>query len=114
MAADGARVGGRPRRPLVASSATAAAAAARGRSATAAGDATPEVASGPLEACRFRAERDADRAEQIVVRLEGDALHVSTRANRAFDETASSFFERDWPDWLTGRIYDMKADADLP
>ena len=55
-------------------------------------------------------ERDAHRAEQIVVRLDGDTLHVSTRPNRPFDESAKSFFERDWPDWLTGRIYRPGAD----
>ena len=32
----------------------------------------------PLEAYRFRTERDADRTEQIVVRLDGDSLHIST------------------------------------
>ena len=28
-------------------------------------------------------------------------------AEPAFDEGAKSFFERDWPDWLTGRIFDV-------
>lgn len=72
------------------------------------GEAVPEIAGRPLEAVRFRVERDAHRAEQIVVRLADDALQVSTRPNRPFDETARSFFERDWPDWLTGRIYDLE------
>ena len=54
-------------------------------------------------------ERDADRAEQIVVRLDGGAVRVETRPNRTFDEGARSFFERDWPDWLTGRIFDLGA-----
>ena len=37
------------------------------------------------------------------------ALDIATRPNRPFDETARSFFERDWPDWLTGRIFDLGA-----
>ena len=72
-----------------------------------AGPCCPDTAGGPLEAFRFRAERDTDRAEQIVVRAEAGGLTVATRPNRPFDETAKSFFERDWPDWLTGRIFDL-------
>ena len=73
----------------------------------AAGSSLPEAASGPLEAYRFRAEREADRAEQLVVRREGEGFRVTPRPNRRFDESAGSFFERDWPDWLTGRVYDL-------
>jgi len=69
------------------------------------GEALPLTGEGPLEAYRFRMERDADRAEQIVVRKDRDGLHISKRSNRPFDESARSFFERDWPDWLTGRIF---------
>ena len=74
-----------------------------------AGESLPLTAEGPLEPYRFRMERDADRAEQIVVRLYGGAVRVETRPNRTFDEGARSFFERDWPDWLTGRIFDLGA-----
>jgi hypothetical protein len=62
-----------------------------------------------LQDCRFRKEREVHRKEQIVVRLDGDEIRLSTRANRTFDESARSFFERDWPAWLTGRIYDLDA-----
>lgn len=75
----------------------------------AAGDLVPSTRTGALEAFRFRKECDDQRGEQIAVRLEGDAFRVSTRPNRPFDEAAKSFFERDWPDWLTGHIYDFSA-----
>lgn len=75
------------------------------------GESLPLARSGPLQDYRFRKERDAHREEQIVVRLDGDAIRLSTRANRSFDESARSFFERDWPAWLTGRIYDLDADG---
>lgn len=75
-----------------------------------AGPSLPQTAAGPLDAFRFRAERDADRESQIVVRAEGDSMTVATRPNRGLDEAARSFFERDWPDWLTGRIYDLDPD----
>ena len=74
------------------------------------GESLPVFRSGPLEDYRFRKERDTQKSEKIVVRLDGETLHVSIRPNRPFDESAKSFFERDWPDWLTGRIYDPDAD----
>ncbi|RXT20898.1 oxidoreductase [Rhizobium leguminosarum] len=72
------------------------------------GESVPLASEGPLEEYRFRRERETDRDKQIVVRLDGDEIRLSTRANRTFDESAASFFERDWPAWLTGRIYDRR------
>ncbi|RFB96497.1 oxidoreductase [Rhizobium leguminosarum bv. trifolii] len=74
------------------------------------GESLPHARTGPLEEYRFRREHEEDRNEQIVVRLEGDEMRLSKRANRSLDETARSFFERDWPAWLTGRIYDLSVD----
>jgi succinate dehydrogenase/fumarate reductase flavoprotein subunit len=73
------------------------------------GDAVPAVRAGTLDDYRFRKERDEHRAEQLVVRFDGSAMTFRVRANRTLDETEKSFFERDWPDWLTGEIY-----RDLP
>ena len=74
-----------------------------------AGSSLPETSSGPLAAYRFRAERDVDRGEQLVVRRDGDGFIVELSPNRTFDEKSRSFFERDWPAWLTGRVYDLEA-----
>ncbi|OWV79485.1 oxidoreductase [Rhizobium sp. R634] len=74
------------------------------------GESLPLARAGPLQDYRFRKERPAHREEQIVVRLDGDQIGLSTRANRTFDEKARSFFERDWPAWLTGRTYDLARD----
>jgi succinate dehydrogenase/fumarate reductase flavoprotein subunit len=74
------------------------------------GESLPLAHSGPLQEYRFRKERQAHREEQIVVWLDGDEIRLSTRRNRMFDEGAKSFFERDWPAWLTGGIYDLEAD----
>ena len=70
-----------------------------------AGARVPEGRSGPLDAYRFREEGAGDREEQITLRLSGDAFAVATRPNRRLDEHRRAFFERDWPDWLTGAIY---------
>lgn len=72
------------------------------------GQGLPMAATGPLRDVRFRNERPEDRARQIRVRLESGVLHLQERPNRGFDDQARSFFERDWPAWLTGAIYDIK------
>ncbi|WP_102960311.1 FAD-dependent oxidoreductase [Mangrovicella endophytica] len=69
------------------------------------GECLPSARIGALDDCRFRKERAEHRREQIVVVMDGTGMAVSTRANRTFDESARSFFERDWPDWLTGRVF---------
>lgn len=76
-----------------------------------AGAMLPQASGGALDAYRFRAERDGDRDEQLMVIYNGDGFLVGARANRSFDETTRSFFERDWPDWLTGRVYDLGASS---
>jgi succinate dehydrogenase / fumarate reductase flavoprotein subunit len=42
--------------------------------------------------------------------MDGSDIKVSTRPNRTFDDNVKSFFERDWPDWLTDNIYDLDGD----
>jgi succinate dehydrogenase / fumarate reductase, flavoprotein subunit len=71
------------------------------------GEAVPSARLEDLQNYRFRPERDSDRHQQIVVRLQDGELIVSTRPNRSLNESARSFFERDWPDWLIGRIFDL-------
>lgn len=71
------------------------------------GQSVPQSSRGPLEEFRFRKELDVHRDEQIVVRYDSNAIQTMTRPNRRFDEMAKSFFERDWPAWLTGGIYDL-------
>ncbi len=71
------------------------------------GELVPNVTAGPLQEFRFRREKDDHRNEQIIVRLKDEGMVISTRPNRVFDESRKSFFERDWPAWLTGRIYDL-------
>lgn len=70
-----------------------------------AGEGVPQSRRGPLDAYRFRAERDEDKSTQIVLSMSNEAIKIRISANRPFDETARSVFERDWPAWLTGGIY---------
>jgi succinate dehydrogenase / fumarate reductase flavoprotein subunit len=73
------------------------------------GDHVPQARSGPLEDFRYIRERDEDRVEQIHVRLEGATFVCETRPIRRRDRDGRPFFERDWPDYLTGAIHDPSA-----
>jgi succinate dehydrogenase / fumarate reductase, flavoprotein subunit len=70
------------------------------------GDRTPQARNGPLEEFRFIPERVLDRAEQILVRFEAGRFLRETRPIRRRDRAYMPFFERDWPDFLTGAIHD--------
>ena len=62
-----------------------------------------------MNAFRFRAEHSQDGDEQIFVTFKDHKFSIQTRPNRQFDESARNFFERDWPAWLTGQIFDARG-----
>jgi succinate dehydrogenase / fumarate reductase flavoprotein subunit len=78
------------------------------------GAAVPQSAHGPLEAYRFRQERAEDRESQILICWTKGGMQISTRPNRTLDDTARTFFERDWPAWLTGAIRTTPWPKDQP
>ena len=69
------------------------------------GDRTPQARSGPLSEVRFVSERDEDRREQIHVRFHDGKFVCKPRPIRQRDRDYRPFFERDWPDYLTGAVY---------
>ena len=75
------------------------------------GASVPHARTGSLPHVRFRPERSEDKGAQILVRMVGDSMEMSTRPNRTLDSAAKSFFERDWPAWLTGDIFDLGKGA---
>lgn len=75
------------------------------------GDAVPDAKTGPLGDFRFRSETTEDHEKQILVRLMDSDIHISERPNRIIDDNVKSFFERDWPAWLTGAIYDLDTET---
>lgn len=77
------------------------------------GQGVPLSKDGPIADFRFRVEQPVHQDEQIVIQLIGSDFVIKTRPNRTFDESAKSFFERDWPDWLTGGIFDLGKTADV-
>ncbi len=83
----------------------------RGARAICAPDGThvPDARTGAVEDVRFVSERAEHRAEQIHVRLDAGAFVCEARPIRRRDRDRKAFFERDWPDFLTGAIYDGAA-----
>ena len=67
---------------------------------------TPEARTGPLHDVRFVSEREKDRSEQILVRLRDGKFVCEPRPIRQRDRDDRPFFERNWPDYLTGAIHD--------
>jgi len=78
------------------------------------GGSLPLSPNGALSDVRFRPEREEDKQSQILVRLQGDKFVITTRPNRSFDTDVKSFFERDWPAWLTGDIFDADGKRNSP
>jgi succinate dehydrogenase/fumarate reductase flavoprotein subunit len=70
------------------------------------GDRIPEARVGKLDDVRFVSERTEDRAEQIHVRFDAEAFVCDARPIRRLNRDDKLFFERDWPDFLTGAIHD--------
>ncbi len=70
------------------------------------GERVPLARTGPLDDFRFLPERAEDRTEQILIRLDEERRVIRTRAIRSCDRARRPFFERDWPDFLTGAIFD--------
>jgi succinate dehydrogenase/fumarate reductase flavoprotein subunit len=70
-----------------------------------AGDQVPHTRHGLLEEMRFRSERAQDRQEQILVSRTDNGFELHTRSLRGVDQGERPFFERHWPDFLTGAIY---------
>lgn len=69
------------------------------------GDQVPMTRNGPLEDYRFISERAQDREEQIRVKIVGSRCVTSTSELHMFEIQERPFFERNWPDYLTGTIY---------
>lgn len=69
------------------------------------GECVPVTRKGTLEDYRFRRERVEDKNEQIVVRWTNSEMTIVTRKPRELQQKERPFFERNWPHYLTGTIY---------
>jgi succinate dehydrogenase / fumarate reductase, flavoprotein subunit len=74
-----------------------------------AGERVPLARTGAIEDVRFIPERESDRAEQIHVHMHDGEFFCEARPIRRRDRNFRPFFERDWPDFLTGAIHAFSA-----
>ncbi len=69
------------------------------------GTVVPKARSADLEAYRFLEERRADQGLKIALQYRDGAFEVHQRALRGMEDPQKIYFEKNWPAWLTGRIY---------
>lgn len=71
------------------------------------GQHVPEARLGPLEEFRFRAERPEDRGVQLRVKRDPATgrFAVTPHPIRPLGSMDGLYFEKNWPDFLTGEIY---------
>lgn len=69
------------------------------------GDVAPQTREGELTAFRFLSENPAHREEQLQVRWQNGEFAVEAKPLRPLGDLSTIFFEKNWPDYLTGGIY---------
>lgn len=69
------------------------------------GEYVPCACDGELEDFRFIAEQLKDRENQLHVSWVNKEFILDTRGLRSMDNLDAIFFEKNWPDYLTGEIF---------
>jgi succinate dehydrogenase / fumarate reductase flavoprotein subunit len=75
------------------------------------GNQVPQGRHGPLEELRFLPERQQDRQQQILVRRSGQGFALRIRPLPQVPSGERPFFEKHWPDFLTGAIYERETEV---
>lgn len=70
-----------------------------------AGDVQPESREEPLSRFRFLSEKTSLRDEQLCVTWRNNEFAIYSKPLRKCGDLKSIFFEKNWPDFLTGQIY---------
>ncbi len=69
------------------------------------GTVVPKASNTDLAAYRFIEEREADRATKIVLQYDAGTFDIQKRELRDMEDPQQIFFEKNWPDYLSGNIY---------
>ncbi|SFR19190.1 Succinate dehydrogenase/fumarate reductase, flavoprotein subunit [Enterobacter sp. kpr-6] len=69
------------------------------------GDVQPESREEPLGQFRFLSEKTSLRQEQLCVTWRNNEFAIYSKPLRNCGDLQSIFFEKNWPDFLTGQIY---------
>ncbi|WP_390254068.1 FAD-binding protein [Brenneria goodwinii] len=69
------------------------------------GEETPTTRAGALEQYRFLTEKPEHKQQQLFVRYRPSGFSVTPKPLRSLGDLDAIFFEKNWPDFLTGEIY---------
>ena len=69
---------------------------------------TPDTVLGPLQEFSLVPENKALRNEKIITWYQDDSLHCATRAIKPAAQTDTIYFEKNWPDFLTGQVFNER------
>ena len=65
-----------------------------------------DTVNGIIDGLRVVPEREADRQIKLVLRWDGAAFSIEERPIRQREDLSKIFFEKNWPDYLTGGIFE--------
>ncbi|EKY3197194.1 FAD-binding protein [Cronobacter turicensis] len=71
------------------------------------GECVPQTRSGTCEAWRFRPERDEDKHCKFTIRYQQGRFILGKKPLRTLPDLSKIYFERNWPDFLTGKIFSL-------
>lgn len=69
------------------------------------GECVPQIRSGACEAWRFRPERDEDKHCKFTIRYQNERFILKKKPLRTLPDLSKIYFERNWPDFLNGKIF---------
>lgn len=70
------------------------------------GACVPQIRNGLCEEWRFRPEREEDKHHRMVIKFSDGEFTVNKQSLRTMPDTRKLYFEKNWPDFLTGKIYE--------
>ena len=73
------------------------------------GEHVPFSREGELADFRFISERQQDRKTQLQVRWLNEEFIIEERELRLIDNLNAIFFEKNWPDYLTGKVFHLES-----
>lgn len=72
------------------------------------GTCVPQIRNGVYEEWRFRPEREEDKHHKLTIKFENDRFIINKKPLRPMIDTDKIYFEKNWPDFLTGNIFSIK------
>ncbi|EFV5031492.1 FAD-binding protein [Salmonella enterica] len=72
------------------------------------GTCVPQIRNGVYEEWRFRPEREEDKHHKLTIKFENGRFIINKKPLRPMIDTDKIYFEKNWPDFLTGNIFSIK------